>query len=344
MPNAPIKRIFEKFHSLNKRSGLIVKNDRLVVAVSGGPDSMALLYFLNLLRKNLNLTLVVVHVHHGLQKQNDSALKLVKKTTHEMGFKFCSLKTDALKYAKCHKRSLEEAGRILRYSFFEEVARKCRMSKIVTAHTQDDQAETLLLRIVRGSGLRGLTAIAPKRKQGNALVIRPLLKCSKKELLDFLKSQKISFLKDPTNQQLDFTRNRVRLKLIPWLEQNLNPAVKEALSDLQDSCEPVQKFLDKTVEQKLRRLKLKKKKTGVALSIPKIARFEPVIASELLHKLYSMVRGDGKGISAVHRHNLEDLIYSSDGDKDLSLPGRIRARRKKSWLWFEKLGIIPPGD
>ena len=139
-----LKQIFLNFNWLNKRARLLKKGDKVLIAVSGGSDSMALLHFLKILKKKFSLELAVAHVHHGLQKQNDAALKLVRKTCLFMGVPFYFMKTDLKKVSKKEKRSLEDTGRLVRYSFFESTARSLGVNKIATAHTLDDEAETLL--------------------------------------------------------------------------------------------------------------------------------------------------------------------------------------------------------
>ncbi len=333
---SPLKRILLSISRLNRRARLIKFGDRLLVAVSGGPDSVALLHLLSLLKRRWGLELAVAHVHHGLQKQNEQSLELSRKTSARLGLPFYFKRADVRKFAKKERRSVEEAGRILRYSFFESTARRLGMNKIATAHTLDDQAETLLMRIIRGSGLRGLTGIHPIRRQGRAIVIRPLLSCSKTELLGYLKGEKIPFLVDPSNGDEIFTRNRIRAKLIPWIEKNLNGAVKEALSDLQDSCERAQNFLDGQANKKFLSLPLKKKRGGVGVRVAVLKRLDRVILCEILWRLYSYARAGAGAITAVHRFGMEELLASSKSSGKLDLPGSMRARREDPWFWIEK--------
>ncbi len=331
-----LKKILLNISRLNRRAGLLKRGDSVLIAVSGGPDSMALLHLMNLLKRGLRLDLAVAHVHHGLRKQNDRALDLVRKASAELGLPFYFMKADARKFAKSEKRSLEEAGRILRYSFFEKTALGLGMNKIATAHTLDDQAETLLMRIARGCGLRGLTGIRPVRRQGKSMVIRPLLMCAKSDLLSHLKYEKIPFLVDRSNFSEAFTRNRIRAKLLPWLEQNLNVAVKDALFDLQDSCERAQTHLEALAEKKFSALSTKKRKKAVGVPVESLRRLDPAVLSEVLRHLYAQVRGDCNAIMAVHRFGMEELLGSSHGSGRLDLPGSMQARREGPWLWIEK--------
>jgi tRNA(Ile)-lysidine synthase len=160
--------------------------------------------------------------------------------------------------------------------------------------------------------------------------------CSKKDLLAYLKSERIPFLVDRTNRDETFTRNRVRAKLIPWLEKNLNPSVKEALFDLQDSCERAQDHLDALATKKYLSLSVKKSKGAVGVPITHLKRLDAALLSEILRRLYVEVRGDGNAITAVHRFAMERLLATSSGSGSVDLPGSMWARRKGFWLWMEK--------
>lgn len=215
---------------LNRRRLLVRRGDRVLIALSAGPDSTALAHLLSLWRRKYGLTLAAAHVHHGLSAQNDRALELSRETARRLGIPFYSKKVSVRALARKHKKSLEEAGRDARYAFFGSLARRLRMNKVATGHTRDDQAETVLMRLVRGCGLDGLAGIPAKRPLGRSEVIRPLLDCRKKELSRFLTENGIPFQTDRSNASVRFTRNRVRHQLLPWIAENLNPSIHETLA------------------------------------------------------------------------------------------------------------------
>ena len=208
------------------------RGDRILIALSGGPDSTALAHLLSLWKQKHGLKLAAAHLHHGLSSQNNRALQLSKKTAQELGMPFYFKKADVRGFAKTKKRSLEEAGRDMRYAFFSSLASRGRFNKVATAHTRDDQAETVLMRIIRGCGLHGLSGIPARRTLGRSEVIRPLLDCRKKELLAFLADNRLSFQKDRSNASVRFTRNRVRGELLPWISKHMNPSIHDTLAGL----------------------------------------------------------------------------------------------------------------
>ncbi|PIU40449.1 MAG: tRNA lysidine(34) synthetase TilS [Candidatus Omnitrophica bacterium CG07_land_8_20_14_0_80_50_8] len=160
LATSSVKKLLQQIEIANRRHQLFKKNDVLVVGVSAGPDSMALLWLIDKLKIKYAFKINVAHLNHGLlKKAGNEYLKLVKKTSQALKIPFYSKTIDLKTLAKKNKRSIEEMGRIERYSFFEDIAAKTRADKIVTAHTLDDQAETMLLRLIRGSGLKGLIGI-----------------------------------------------------------------------------------------------------------------------------------------------------------------------------------------
>ncbi len=219
-------------NDLNRRHALVRRGDRVLIALSGGPDSTALAHLLSLWRHKYDLKLAAVHLHHGLSLQNDRALTLSRATAMALGIPFYSKKTKVRVLSKKKKISLEEAGRDARYIFFKALSRRLNMNRVATAHTQDDQAETVMMRIIRGCGLHGLAGIPVKRPLGRARVIRPLLGCQKKDLLQFLTENGLRFQTDRSNTSSLFTRNRVRHELLPWISKNLNPSIQETLAGL----------------------------------------------------------------------------------------------------------------
>ena len=226
------KKILSQMNRLNRRRSLVARGDRVLIALSGGPDSTALAHLMSLWRRKHGLSLVAAHLHHGLSAQNDRALKLSQATARRLGLPFYSKKVRVRALAKKHRLSLEEAGRNARYAFFGSLAKRLKIQKVATGHTCEDQAETVLMRIIRGCGLHGLTGIPAKRPLGQAEVVRPLLDCNKKDLLRFLGEAGIPFQSDRSNRSKRFTRNRVRHELLPWISQNLNPSIHETLAGL----------------------------------------------------------------------------------------------------------------
>ena len=214
-----------------RKQRLLQPGARIAVAVSGGADSVALLRFLLEMKEELGIVLSVAHFHHGIRGvEADSDRQFVADLAAQFQLELHSGSADVPAYARDHKMSLESAARELRHRWFGDLVERGHANKVATAHTLDDQAETVLMRILRGTGVRGLAGIAPEQKQKH--LVRPLLRTSRAEIEDYLKSIHQRWRTDSTNQDLAHTRNRVRHTLLPLLQRDFNPAIRETLAEL----------------------------------------------------------------------------------------------------------------
>ena len=226
--------IWEKFKKNIIDNKLVVSGDKILLAVSGGADSMVMASLFSMLTKILNIELVVVNFNHNLRKESVKEAKIVERYISSLNIE-CVLKNlNTKEYAKKNDISVETAGRQLRYLGLEEVAKKYKCNKIATAHNMNDNAETVIMWLLRGTGTDGLTGIPMVRKINKKLsVIRPLLPISRDLIDDYAKKKNIPFCTDKTNFKCDYTRNKIRLNLIPQLKQ-INPSVIEHIYNL--SC------------------------------------------------------------------------------------------------------------
>lgn len=223
--------------------------ETVFLAVSGGGDSSVLLHLFLELAHSWKLKLAVLHVNHGLRgKESNSDERFVRALSKKHHLP-CYVRRIRIKsLAKRQKKSIEEAARGARYEFFAQMVKAKKADKLVLAHTQDDQAETVLMRIITGTGLQGLQAIRPKRKFFTAELVRPLIEISRAEIRKFAQENKISYRNDESNQSLEMTRNRIRLKLIPFIEKSFNPQVKKALARLPHLLDVDLRYLDETAD------------------------------------------------------------------------------------------------
>lgn len=218
-----VKEIVERTVS---EQGLFQKGEHIIVALSGGADSVCLLHVLLALREKYRLKLSAVHINHRLRgEEADRDEAFVRKLCKQQGIPCFCERFDVAEYARSEKMGTEEAGRKLRYACFEEYRRKLHADAVATAHHRDDNIETFFLHLLRGAGLHGLTGI-PYRNQN---IIRPLLAVSKEEILEYLAEHKLSFVTDSTNHIPNVLRNKIRLELLPLLEQ-YNPGLRGTLS------------------------------------------------------------------------------------------------------------------
>ncbi|MGI6434064.1 MAG: tRNA lysidine(34) synthetase TilS [Syntrophomonadaceae bacterium] len=224
--------------------GLLAKGEGVVVAVSGGPDSMALLHIMRQLKSPWNLNLIAAHVHHGLRTEAEHDLERVQTQCRAWGIKLELSRADIAHLARVEKRSLEEMGRIYRYRFFTEVMEKHQAQRIATAHHKEDNAESILLHLLRGSGSRGMRGILPL----NQHIIRPLLCVSKAQIMNYLQEQQIPYGWDASNMDSGFTRNRIRNELIPYLQEHFNPRLVDSLNRFAEIARQEDKWMQDLTE------------------------------------------------------------------------------------------------
>ena len=236
-----------------RRHGLVRAGERVGVAVSGGSDSVALLRVLLELRSELGIVLHVLHFNHKLRgAESDGDAEFVAELAHKLKLEFHSAECDTAAYAVEHQLSLETAARELRYDFFAKVMNALALDKVVTGHTLDDQAETVLMRIIRGTGTRGLRGIHPhleiETDHGSGEIVRPLLETRRNELQQYLRELPQPWRDDSSNQTTKFARNRVRHVLLPLLEREFNPEVAEGLSELAEIARAEEDYWQGEVE------------------------------------------------------------------------------------------------
>ncbi|HUQ49495.1 MAG TPA: tRNA lysidine(34) synthetase TilS [Terriglobales bacterium] len=234
--------------------------DRVAVAVSGGADSVALLRALVDLRDGLGIVISVVHFHHGIRgAAADEDLKFVSQLAQVLGLAFHEKHADVPAYAATSGKSLETAGRELRYQFFDDVLKTGEVDRVATAHTLDDQAETVLMRLLRGAGTRGLAGIYPVKDHGR--YIRPLLTLRRKDVIDYLESLQQPWREDETNRDTQHARNKIRHDLLPLLQRDFNPAVVEVLARTAAIAQDEEAFWSAEVARNLRLVVLPGKPT-----------------------------------------------------------------------------------
>lgn len=231
-----------------RRHELIRAGDRVAVAVSGGADSVCLLRLLLELREELGCLLSVTHLHHGLRGADaDADAEFVEQLASAHGLEFHLRKVDVAALAEVTRLSLEAAGRRARLDFFAALRAQNVLDKVATAHTTDDQAETVLQKLLRGSGTRGLAGIFPVSTVAGVTIVRPMLECQRGKIEQHLKEIGQEWREDKSNLSSKFQRNRIRHELLPLLEREFNPAIRDALSITAEISRHEQDFWDKSV-------------------------------------------------------------------------------------------------
>lgn len=292
---------------------------KVIVAVSGGPDSMCLLHNLLKLQKKLGLVLIIAHVNYKLRgKDSEADQKLVENFAKQHNL---TCKVKEVKDFSLNTPSLEAKLRKIRYDFFEEVRKEQNIDKIVLAHNQDDQIETILMRILRGTGLRGLRGMLKERNR----IVRPLLDVSRKEVLDYCKENKVEFRVDQSNYDKRFFRNQVRHQILPFLEK-YSPDLRLNLKRLGKLAQRDYDFIQKSAQKELKKLILEDTKSGLVLGYKKWLKLDPALQYETLRQAALKIRGNLTGIKLVHWEEVISVLRKGVGNKRKILPGGLKIK------------------
>ncbi|WP_286034061.1 tRNA lysidine(34) synthetase TilS [Fusobacterium necrogenes] len=317
-------RVFERIVIKNEKEALIESRDRVVVGFSGGPDSVFLVEMLLKLKEKINFNIVLVHINHLLrgeeaQRDEDFSINYGKSKKLEVFTK----KIDVISLAKKSGISLEEAGREARYSFYAKIMQKTKSNKIVLAHNKDDQIETFIFRLSRGTGLCGLEGILSKRD----VYIRPISEIYKSEIIEYLNKNKIAYCIDSTNLKNDFTRNSIRLDLIPFIEQRYNPKFKDKIFSLIEEIREINFFIEEEI---------KRFQQSDILKVSEILRFPKNIRGRILSKfLYK----HGLDINRKKISLIENILEKG-GSQEVTLSSEYILKKEYDILKVEKKYLI----
>lgn len=301
-------------------NNLIVQGDNIVVGVSGGPDSMALLYALLEIKKEIGFNIIIAHVNHGVRGADALADQVfVEGIAKDLNLTYHFKNVDMVLYGKENKISAEEAGRELRYGFFREILKDVGGGKIAVAHNKNDQAETLLLRIMRGTGLDGLAGMEFIYED----IIRPLLNVSRDEIESYIEINNISTVLDKTNLMPIYARNKVRLELIPYIEENFNPNIINTLWRLSQTSSIDSSFLDEYCEERFNIVVKKVDKHSIILEGLLFNKEHISIRNRIIRKAILLLTGTLQGYSEQHISSLIHLFLDYKTGKSLNLPGGL---------------------
>jgi tRNA(Ile)-lysidine synthase len=315
-----------------RRHGLVPAGARVAVALSGGPDSVALLHLLRDLESEGDLTVAgILHYNHQLRPAAEDDERFCRDLAGDLHLPIEVGRGDVRGEARARKRSVEDMARRLRYGFFEEAARRLRADAVAVGHSEDDQAETFLLRILRGSGTRGLGGIRPRA----GAIIRPLLETSRQRLREFVADRQLAFREDETNQDLSIPRNRVRHELLPYLSREFSPGIVEVLAREASLAQVDEDHLQREAIELARTVVLTLTATeqgpGAAavastavLDADGLAGAPPAVGTRVARLVLEQL-GGGRFIGSDAVQRLLDLARGARGEA-VSLPG-LRARR-----------------
>lgn len=327
---------------------MLSRGDSVLVALSGGPDSMCLLEVLEHLRPKHSFTISVAHFNHRLRGEasNEDAA-FAREVAARKGLVFISSSADVRAVAKQEKLSIEAAGRKLRYDFLRRSSRALGANKIALGHTADDQAETILMRLLRGSGPDGFAGIPPVRlltesfgrppgepSGGSSIprIIRPLIKVWRSEIMAYVREHRLGYREDETNLSPEYLRNRIRHELIPELETRYNPQIKQRLVSAAASLALESDFLEAEARLLSAEILLESNCGWLVFDAAMLAGLHPALRRRIVANLVRLARADSPMLESSHYQDADSLICAGAGKLDL--PGKLRLEIS------EKTGLI----
>jgi tRNA(Ile)-lysidine synthase len=345
-------RILETIH----RHHMLAPGDRVGVAVSGGADSVAMLRVLQELRNELGIGLCVLHLNHALRGEaSDADAQFVATLARDLNLEFFGAREDVATIARRQHWNLEDAGRRTRYAFFEQAISQRHCTKAAVAHTADDQAETVLARILRGSGPRGIVGIHPVR--GN--IVRPLLDIRRAELREYLHAQGQAWREDASNLDVSRLRARLRHELLPQLERDFNPAIIERLASLSTIFRDEEAFWDVVIEERIAALATPIR-GGFSIAVADLltpqatqstqarpaqnADANRALSRRMVQALIGKISGDRSGLQFSHVEAVLRLAVKSQSGRRVELPQGVDVVRNFDKLEFVARKSVPERD
>lgn len=324
--------MIKKVEKTITKHALLKQNDKVVVGLSSGPDSTALAVILAQIAPSWDIQLIIAHFNHNLRgSESDQDEQDAGKLAARLNLPFISRKMSKPSVPK--GLSPEDFYRRERYQFFEEVAKSNKANKIALGHNLQDQAETVLLHLLRGSGLDGLKGISPLR---DGKYIRPLLEVSRPEIIAYLDGARINYRQDSSNESKLHLRNKIRLELLPYLKNEFNPKIDEALAQMAAILHDENVFIEQCVGKALSSTCVKKLKNRILINIEYIKTLPRSIQRRLLKELLENFSLQRNGIAFLHIDSIDKLLQKSGSGKKICLPGGIEARREYENLILER--------
>jgi len=317
-----------------KNYNMLTLGDRVLVGLSGGADSVVLLAVLMALREEFGITVCAAHVNHGLRDAAINDEGFARRFCEERGIPFFAFQADVKGLASDEKLSIEEAGRKLRYKYLHQGLAKLGATKIATGHHADDNAETVLLNLFRGAGLKGMCGIPPV----NGKIIRPLLEVSRKEIEAYAYENGIPFITDKTNAESDYSRNYIRNKIIPVIQAHFGETVATTMAKNALALRADEDFLETTAKTAFDMLNMQPMDapTTITLPINELLSHPPALTTRIIRQAIATIRGEEAliNIQSTHIKSILDIAQGQTG-REASLPG-FKALREYENLIFHK--------
>ena len=323
----------EKILKTITKYNLINDNDKIVCGVSGGPDSIAMLDILNKIKneKIINFEIVVAHINHMIREEAVEDEKYVQKYCEQNSIDFFAKRIDIQQMAEQEKIGTEEAGRIARYDFFEEILQKTNANKIAIAHNKNDNVETILMHIIRGCGVSGLKGIEPIRDNK---YIRPLIECERIKIEEYCEKCNLNPRIDKTNFENEYTRNKIRNLLIPYIKKEFNPNIIETINRLSELITEEENYIDKIVKKQYNEILKEESKNKIILELKGFNENEDVIKSRIILYTIKQLTGSSQKIEKIHIKDIIKLCKNNIGNKFLTPNKNLKILVKDKKIFF----------
>jgi tRNA(Ile)-lysidine synthase len=323
-----------------RRQEFFHAGQRVGVAVSGGPDSVLLLHFMKMLAARQGLTLAAVHFNHHLRgAESDGDEALVRDLATSLQIEYLRGEAEVGRVAREQRRNLEAVARELRYRFFFSLVDQGRLDRVATAHTANDQAETVLMRLLRGTGTRGLGGIYPLLE---GKVVRPFLGLTRAEVMQEIGARGLPYRVDSTNLDVRLQRNKVRMELLPLLAREYNPEIIPLLNQLADRSRDDEACLEGWARDRAHPWRVREGREE-RIPIRALLEFPPALARRVLRQMLQAVRGSLHGLAHAHIESLRRFAAEAQSGKIHTLPGGVLARKEFSWLVVGPTSSAPSG-
>ncbi len=317
------ERFIQKVSQTIRFRRMFDAGDRALVGVSGGPDSMALLNALLVIAPEWRLTIGIAHLNHQLRGDaSDSDEVFVTKVAETLNLPIYTENRDVSTYSRKKRLSIETAAREIRYAFFNRVADSKRFNKIALGHHMDDNAEMIIMNLLRGSGPTGMAGIPPVRDKR---IVRPLIDTTKDEIITYLNGMNLTYVTDKSNRDRQYLRNRVRHDLIPRLTSDYNPGLTERLHEMADIFRIEDQWMERELSIIYNKVILEQQRFSISFSIPILVQKEPAVVRRLVRRGYEQINGNTKRLTYKHVEAVRGLLGSCHSQKSIDLPRQIRA-------------------
>ena len=322
----------EKIEKTINKYKMIEIGEKIVVGVSGGPDSMTLLNIFLELREKYKLTIYVAHINHMIRKNASIDEEYVKTFCDKNSIKCFIKRENIIKKAQKEKKGLEETGREVRYKFYEEVLKEMNANKIAIAHNLNDNIETIIMNIIRGTGTAGLAGIEPKRGK----YIRPLIEIQREEIEKYCKEKDLKPRHDETNDDNVYTRNKIRNELIPYLKKEFNPNIINGIKRLSEIVKEEEEYIEKEVKEQYKEVIIKEEKEEIIYDLKKFNNKDKIIQKRLILLGIKKIFNETKGIEKINIEDIIKLCNNNIGNKYLKPNKQTKIEIKNKQIHIKK--------